>query len=261
MSTTPHKLWQRLPADWALQLKTCLAGADRSRKEVTAIFFRADDVAVPGRQMARLLEIFTRQATPLALAVVPAWLTAPRWQALRRMAGSRPDLWCWHQHGWRHWNHEPSGKKQEFGPARSREALARDLRGGRRRLETLMGSAFTPIFTPPWNRCSEITLALLGEMGYNAVSRSRGSQPPSPPGLADHAVDVDLHTDRSPTADAGWQRLMDALRRGLDRPSCGIMIHHQRMNAAAFDFLETLLETLRRHPGLTVADLRDLTPS
>lgn len=260
MNTTPHGLWQTLPADWTLQLQTCLAEADRTRSEGTALFFRADDVAVPGRQMARLLEIFTRQAAPLALAVVPTWLTAPRWQALLQMAGNRPDLWCWHQHGWHHRNHEPTGKKQEFGPARPREALAHDLRRGRRRLEALMGSAFTPIFTPPWNRCSEITLALLGEMGYNAVSRSRGSQPPPPPGLADHAVDVDLHTDRSPTAAAGWQRLMDGLRLGLGRPRCGIMIHHQRMNAAAFGFLDTLLEILHRHPRLTLVDVRDLTP-
>jgi len=261
MKTVPHKLWQALPADWTLQLQSCLAEADRIRSEATAVFFRADDVAVPGRQMAHLLEIFTRHETPLALAVVPAWLTAPRWEALRRLAADGPDLWCWHQHGWRHQNHEPAGKKQEFGPARSRETLARDLRCGRRRLKALLGSAFTPIFTPPWNRCSEITLALLAEMGYNAVSRSRGGQPPLPPGLTDHPVEVDLHTGRSPTAAAGWQQLMDSLRLGLGRPTCGIMIHHQRMNTAAFDFLNTLLEILNRHPRLTLMDVRDLTPS
>ncbi len=260
MKRTPEALWQALPADWALQLTACCQEADRKRAAATAVFFRADDVAVPGRQMARLLETFNRHALPLALAVVPAWLTVPRWQALCTMSGDRPDRWCWHQHGWRHRNHEPEGKKQEFGPSRSREALARDLVRGRQRLAAIMGPRLAPLFTPPWNRCSEITLALLTEMGYKAVSRSRGSRPPAPPGLSDLAVAVDLHTDRTPTAAAGWQRLGEALILGLSRPACGIMIHHQRMNAAAFTFLDHLLEILTQHPRLTVVDMRDLVP-
>jgi peptidoglycan/xylan/chitin deacetylase (PgdA/CDA1 family) len=258
VKATASAVWRDLPADWSAQLVACLAKADRMRSDDTALFFRADDVAVPGRQMQRLLEIFTRHTSPLGLAVVPAWLMAPRWQALGRMGGKRMDLWCWHQHGWRHQNHEPLGKKQEFGPSRSAEALAGDLTRGRQRLEAIMGEAFAPLFTPPWNRCSEMTLALLKEMGYKAVSRSRGSQPPAPPGLPDHAVAVDLHTDRTPNAAMGWRRLTEALTIGLSRPVCGIMIHHQRMNEAAFRFLDTLMETLSRHPRLTIVDVRKL---
>jgi peptidoglycan/xylan/chitin deacetylase (PgdA/CDA1 family) len=258
MKRPPAALWQALPPDWALQLAACCQAADRRRDSASAVFFRADDVAVPGRQMTQLLEIFNRHALPLALAVVPAWLTGPRWQTLCAMSGDRPQRWCWHQHGWRHRNHEPQGKKQEFGPARSRDALARDLQRGRQRLEAIMGTRVTPLFTPPWNRCSEISLALLKEMGYKAVSRSLGSRPPAPPGLPDLAVAVDLHTDRSPNASAGWQRLRDALTMGLSRPTCGIMLHHQRMNAAAFTFLDHLLEILAHHPRLDIVDMRDL---
>jgi peptidoglycan/xylan/chitin deacetylase (PgdA/CDA1 family) len=260
MTRAPEALWQALPADWALQLAAACQKADRERDGATAVFFRADDIAVPGRQMAHLLAVFHRHALPLALAVVPAWLTVPRWQALCAMSGNQPERWCWHQHGWRHQNHEPEGKKQEFGPARSREALARDLERGRQRLATIMGARFTPLFTPPWNRCSEITLELLEEMGYKAVSRSRGSRPSAAPGMPDLPVAIDLHTDRSPDAGAGWQRLRDALAVGLSRPTCGIMIHHQRMNAAAFTFLDRLLEILTQHPRLKVVDMRDLVP-
>lgn len=258
MTAPATAVWQKLPANWPDQLATLFDRATQARNEATAVFFRADDVAVPGRQLQRLLEMFARHNLPLGLAVVPAWLTRPRWEAVSRMGASRADLWCWHQHGWQHRNHEPQGKKQEFGPFRSTDALSTDLDRGRRRLQAIMGNAFSPIFTPPWNRCSEITLALLQEMGYNAVSRSRGSQPSAPPGLAEHAVDVDLHTDRAPSAAIGWQRLTDRLVESLSRPVCGIMIHHQRMNEAAFCFLDRLLETLPRQPRLTTVDLREL---
>ena len=258
MKSSMGVVWHRPIPDWQQQLEACIQKAAANHNSNTKVFFRADDVAVPGSQLQRLLEIFIRHDTPLSLAVVPAWLTQPRWQAISRLGASRPDLWCWHQHGWRHRNHEPQGKKQEFGPGRSYTALYADLDRGRQRLQTIMGDTLTPIFTPPWNRCSEITLALLQEMGYAAVSRSRGSQPAAPPGLPDHAVDVDLHTDRAPTSASGWKQLMDGLVDSLSRPTCGIMIHHQRMNEAAFGFLDQLLETLHRHRRITAVDMRDL---
>jgi peptidoglycan/xylan/chitin deacetylase (PgdA/CDA1 family) len=258
MTPAADPVWHDLPLDWADQLAACIARAAKARQATTAIFFRADDVAVPGRQMQHLLDIFRRSASPLALAVVPAWLSPARWQALGRMAGEARGLWCWHQHGWRHRNHEPRGKKQEFGPSRRIGDIASDLSRGRRKLEAVMGNAFYPVFTPPWNRCSEITLALLREMGYKAVSRSRDSQPPAPAGLPDLSVAVDLHTDRAPAAALGWQRLIATLEAGLRRSTCGIMIHHQRMNDAAFRFLEVLIEILHRHPRLAVVDMRNL---
>lgn len=247
-----------LPADWSGQLAACLASADERRPGPTRVYFRADDVAVPGGRFTQLAALFRRHAVPLGLAVVPAWLTPARWQALGRATAGKKDLWCWHQHGWRHKNHEALGKKQEFGPARTTEAIAGDLARGRRKLETLMGPAFQPIFTPPWNRCSVDTLALLAEMGYKAVSRSRDSLPHAPPGLPDLAMDVDLHTGRAASAAAGRRQLTAALTAGLSRPLCGIMIHHPRMTPAAFVFLDRLLERLRWNERIRLVDLRDL---
>ena len=102
------------------------------------IFLRADDVAVPGSQFSRLLNLFYDQRVPLCLAVVPAWLTHVRWQKIREVQQDAAHLWCWHQHGWRHINHQITGKKQEFGPHRSQFEIENDVIRGRQRLEDIL---------------------------------------------------------------------------------------------------------------------------
>ena len=77
-------------------------------------------------------------------------------------------------------NHEPSGKKYEFGPARSIAAIEHDLMRGRERLMYLMQDTFFPAFTPPWNRCSKEALVVLKTLGFRAISRSRGASPSAP---------------------------------------------------------------------------------
>ena len=63
---------------------------------------------------------------------------------------------------------------------------------------------------------------------------------------------VDLHTLKAPDAAGAWRRLLSDLRGGLAGGLCGIMIHHQRMNDAALDFLDRLIAVLvrRRVPVL-----------
>jgi peptidoglycan/xylan/chitin deacetylase (PgdA/CDA1 family) len=260
MQPLVSSIWQHPLPDLTSRIERCLAPAGmRSRGNGDArIFFRADDIAVPGSRFARLLEMFSRHRVPLALAVVPAWLTRPRWLALNKAGKKAASLWCWHQHGWRHANHERQGKKQEFGPARSRVQLEWDIRRGRRRLENLMGARFYPIFTPPWNRCGSDALQLLKALGYAAVSRSQASKTPSPPGLPDYFINVDLHTRKEKNPAAGWQNLFAELHQAIASNYCGIMIHHRMMNDAAFDFMEILLKTLVKNHKLQPVHFRDL---
>jgi hypothetical protein len=251
-------LWSAPPPDLADRLDRCLDVSRYRRADPLRVFFRADDVAVPGRQLARLIRLFAVHRTPLSLAVVPAWLTRTRWRTLASLAGAHAGLWCWHQHGWRHVNHEAGGKKQEFGPGRSRGAIHRDLARGRQRLEEIMGDVFFPAFTPPWNRCDPRTLDALTALGFQAVSRFRESTPPPPAGLPEIPVHVDLHTRKETSPALGWQRLWGDLAQAFAGGCCGIMLHHRCMNAAAFDFLELLLQRLANHPRIAVVHLADL---
>lgn len=235
--TRPNRLRDRLWRAVDQGLADCAAASP-------AVFFRADDIGVPGRHFARLASLFARHRTPLSLAVVPAWLTPERWHALRTAAPGGRDLWCWHQHGWRHVSHAVSGKKQEFGSRRGGDRIARDLRLGKARLTAVMEDDFFPGFTPPWNRCGPEALQQLREQGFRFISRSRGALPPPPEGLPDFPVNVDLHTRKETLPENGWERLFSEIRDGIAGGCCGVMIHHQRMNDAAFDFLGMMLSKI-----------------
>jgi hypothetical protein len=253
-------LWLFLPPDLSTRVDRCLSATLEKVdfKDPGAVFFRADDVAVPGTNFVRLMDLFTRYRVPLCLAVVPAWLTQARWQHLKRIGQKAPSLWCWHQHGWRHVNHEAAEKKQEFGPSRSSLQIRDDLIRGKHHLQTVMGESFSPVFTPPWNRCDHHTLGLLKELNYHAVSRSNKSVPPSPDGLPDFAVNVDLHTRKEDDPLLGWEGLFSELNNALSQRLCGIMIHHQRMNEAAFVFLEVFIRALIKRRQVHLAHFTDL---
>lgn len=144
------------------------------------------------------------------------------------------------------------GKKQEFGDGRSRQAIGADIQRGRQRLVDILGAHFTPIFTPPWNRCGKKALACLQDLGFHGLSRSSGSHPQAPRDLPACDVNVDLHTRKEASPERGWENLLEELSMALGTGRVGIMLHHQRMNDAAFRFLELLLQT--------VIDCRDVHP-
>lgn len=222
------------------------------------VFFRADDIAIPSRSFAGLIALFRKHALPLCLATVPAWLNAQRLAELRLVTGTATGQWCWHQHGFSHRNFEPSGKKQEFGPAREPAELQKSLAQGRDRLLRLLGDDFSPVFTPPWNRCGEATLRALAKLDFQAVSRSRGARPDPPATLPDFQVNVDLHTRKEPTAERAFTALLHELEDGLASGQCGIMIHHQRMNTRALALLDVLLAAIKSQPTIVPVHFRDL---
>jgi hypothetical protein len=121
-----------------------------------------------------------------------------------------------------------------------------------------MGESILPIFTPPWNRCDQETLDALEGMGCRAISRNLGAQPPAPSALPDYPVSVDLHTRNEMDAEVGWRKLFGELRTNLASGFCGIMIHHQRMNGNAYDFLNLLLSALKQQKQVRLVHLGTL---
>jgi hypothetical protein len=193
------------------------------------------------------------------MAVVPSWLTRDRFSTLSNLTGApQSSQWCWHQHGWLHKNHERSGKKQEFGSARDATAQHTDLKKGRDRLQQIMESSFAPYFTPPWNRCSMETMEGLVALNFRGLSRSRNAKPAAPDMLPDIQINVDLHTRKESDPHACLNMLLLELEQAMCSGTAGIMIHHQRMDTVAGNFLDLLLQTLILFPSIYPVRFQEL---
>jgi len=242
MKSAPCLLYRNFPGGGLQRIKDTLSTAlDLSTyPQPIPVLFRADDIGVLSASFLRMLDLFHTHQFPLCLAVVPTWLSQARWKAIQSHVDTGSSLWCWHQHGWNHTNHQPLGKKCEFGSARSRSAISGDLSRGKDRLLTVIGSEFSPFFTPPWNRCSEETLEILAELGFSGVSRSQGEQGKNNP-LEDFYINVDLHTRKETCGRSALENLCDELRLAVEQHYVSIMIHHQLMDDSAFELLDLLL--------------------
>lgn len=236
-------IWHEPFPDLDASLDKVFVAAPRSLR----LFFRADDVAIPSGNFSRMINLFRKYETPLEMAVVPAWLRTDHAQALLHEC-PEAGLFRLHQHGWRHVTHQLTGKKGEFGTDRSRAVKRADLQKGRDKLLRLLGDRFEQRFTPPWNRFDAQTATLLGDLGYESVSRSSGEdrKVPLPDMLPDFPINVDLHTRNEATPAASRQALLEEMAEELATGHCGIMLHHQRMNDNAFAFLDGLLHAVAR---------------
>jgi peptidoglycan/xylan/chitin deacetylase (PgdA/CDA1 family) len=253
------KVWQAAALDWREQLSEAVMRGKGTH--APTIFFRADDIGAGGRAFEALCRLFRRHEIPLGMAVVPAWLSDVRKSQLFGSAPLDEPLWGWHQHGWRHVNWQRAGKKSEFGEQRPFEKQWRDIWQGQQKMQEIFGGHLVRVFTPPWNRLSSSTLKILQELGFRGVSMAgpfpRGVKPPV--GLANLRVQLDLHTRRSTDGDADFQDLLDELKVLLGKKDpWGIMIHHQRMTAFAFQFLDQLLSILKHHARADFLRFKDV---
>jgi hypothetical protein len=232
---------------WLDPTRQALADAS---KPVT-FFIRDDDVGWADEQLFALLDVFAEVSLPIDLAVIPRALTPrlARWLQRRRQ---HIEL---HQHGYAHANHEPEGRKCEFGPFRSRARQRLDITRGQRRLRALLGDGVRPIFTPPWNRCTAETAACLVELGFVALSRDRSAGWLGIAGLAELPVSFDWFATRKGwplSRDERGDLLAQQVRTALP---VGIMLHHAPMDADDLAALRELLVLLADHPSARVRSM------
>jgi Polysaccharide deacetylase len=197
------------------------------------VFFRDDDAGWGTDRLLALLDAFAPHDLPLDLAVIPTALDdALAAELLYRVAAQRLYL---HQHGYAHRNHEPNGRKFEFGPHRSSAQQRRDIEAGAAHLEELLGNAPEPIFTPPWNRCTADTGHALVELGFLVLSRESRAEPLGIDRLREVPISVDWV---KPNAVA---RLAAAIGGG---GRTGVMFHHAEMDADELARIDELLALL-----------------
>jgi peptidoglycan/xylan/chitin deacetylase (PgdA/CDA1 family) len=220
----------------------------RSRRQKTVLFFRDDDVDEDETSLRRLLNVFLKHDMPVNLAVIPGRLSGPAIELLNRYLRLRPDLFEINQHGWLHINHEPEGRKCEFGPSRTFDQQVADIANGQKILGDAFNDAFSRVFTPPWNRCVTDTFRALDQLGFEALSKKRGKEPVVGYSFREISVTLDLYRWKNSVEMKAPDELVNELISQVSEfDTVGIMLHHKVMDETAFEALETLLAELRRH--------------
>lgn len=206
------------------------------------LFFRNDDLGWDLAKFARLLDLFARAGHKLNAAAIPLICL----EVYDRMTFSTyQHVLEVHAHGLAHLDHEASGKKNEFGPARDCQAVKRDLRQAYELTETTFSGLFFPAFTPPWNRMEMEYMQLLPESGFKLLSRD-GDKTAAIAGLTEINIDIDLHTAKVERAWSVELLLEEINTIGHQQETVGIMLHHKHMRDADYVFLQAFLERLTR---------------
>lgn len=222
------------------------------------IFFRDDDAGWRDDRLLALLDVFAVHGAPVDLAVIPAALEPALARELRHRADRAQGRLGLHQHGYAHRNHEPQGRKCEFGDGRPAQAIRRDLDQGTRLLAGEFGDRLDPIFTPPWNRCSATTAATLGELGLRVLSRDRTARPLPLNGLEELPVAVDWCKHAAGSTPNPTALGQDIARHCAEPWPLGIMLHHAVMDVTDLHRLRQLLDLLSTHGTSRLRPMREL---
>ena len=227
------------------------------------IFFRNDDVGWDDPGLCALLDLFEARSLPVDLAVIPHSLRHDLARDLKARAESHSARLSFHQHGFAHTNHEPTGRKYEFGPSRPPPVQYRDIAEGRARLQEHLGPLVDPIFTPPWNRCTLATARCLVELGFKVLSREASAPAFDVSDLIELPVRVDWFAHRKRVRLSRIE-FGEVLATNIDTAGpIGIMFHHAVMDhderLAAAELLTLIAEhgRARTHSMLTLASRQD----
>jgi peptidoglycan/xylan/chitin deacetylase (PgdA/CDA1 family) len=232
-------------APWLEPVRDAL---DNARAPVR-VFIRDDDAGWADERLVGLLDLLADLGLPVDLAAIPTEVgTAIARELSERIDAPGPPVGV-HQHGCAHVNHEREGRKAEFGSSRSAGDQRRDILEGRRLLGALLGGRVAPIFTPPWNRCSAVTAACLGELGFRVLSRDAAAPAATVPGLSEVPIHVDWFARRKGerlSRAAVAERMAADITRGA--APLGVMLHHTLMNERERASAGELLGLLAEHP-------------
>jgi len=210
-------------------------------------FFRNDDVGWANNEFRALLASFRRHSVPIDIAAIPSAVTAAFAAEICAAHDEDPALLGIHQHGFSHTNHEAAGRKCEFGSSRTYQEQYRDIQLGKTKLEAMLGPALDPIFTPPWNRCTEITGECLAELGFRMLSRDATAPSLTLPGLKELPISIDWFAKKHGIR-VSFEALGTLMANMVEqRRPVGIMLHHELMSADERDLLDDLLVLLSTH--------------
>ena len=226
------------------------------------IFLRDDDVDKAEDSLRRLFDTVFAYGVPINLEVIPANLTDECILLLKVFKGFDRELIEVHQHGWRHVNHEATGRKCEFGPSRRYAEQRHNILAGQRLLKTTFGKRFFPSFTPPWNRCNGTTFQVIDELGFQVLSKDRGDCPTTGYRFREISTTIDIFHWKGGATLKPADTILTALIEQLDNVDpIGLLLHHKVMDEKAFSLVDDLIRRLVKFDCVHFKTLRTLAES
>ena len=231
---------------WLMTLRQFLDAKEAEGHDVH-LFLRDDDVDEDEDSLKQLLDLALARGVPMNLEIIPGRLTAAGTAVLKNTLRADHALLSLNQHGWMHSNHEPEGRKCEFGPSRSFTQQLTDIAQGKAILESTFEELFYPAFTPPWNRCTTDTYRALEELGFQVLSKDRGKDRLDEYRFKEISTTLDLYSWKEGARMKSPDDIVHALIGQLEAlPLVGLLLHHKVMARDAFEFLDQILCELRR---------------
>ena len=236
---------------------TAVAKVLSERQTPVRVFFRNDDGGWADERLRELTNEFIEQDLPLDIAVIPDALTEASVDVIGALleAGDRVAI---HQHGFSHVNHQLSGRSCEFGSDRNYEQQQSDIARGQQKLADTFGTQVTPIFTPPWNRCTSDTAVALQSLGFQQLSRIINSEPIDK-AVPEIPVAVDWLKKRKGER-LKTHELVNYISGLFDTEDeiIGVMLHHEHMDQENRDLLRQLVDTLRASKLVSFHSMMDI---
>ncbi len=222
-------------------------------------YFRDDDAGWDNQNLFKLLDLFRQHEVPIDLAVIPTCLSKDLAEKLVMCIYNHDQQIGLHQHGYSHTNHQAEGRKCEFGIMRSPEQQKSDIETGQKLLKEYFHDYLQPIFTPPWNRCTQTTVDVLESCGFQLLSRDSSTSPLQINKLQEIPVHIDWFAKHK-----GVRHDFQAIGKQISEHiqqhnSIGIMLHHQVTNADERIVLAELLNLLTRHESIQLSLMKEIS--
>ncbi|MGB3942118.1 MAG: hypothetical protein WBK96_11560, partial [Candidatus Manganitrophaceae bacterium] len=115
----------------------------------------------------------------------------------------------------------------------------------------IFGEKFYPVFTPPWNRCTEETHHVLDRLGFRVFSKDKGERPVTRFSFKEISTTLDLYRWKGKPLMKSPEEIVESLTIQMrETGPVGILLHHKVMNEEAFHFLDALLGLFCRYPNI-----------
>ena len=231
-----------------------------ARQKPVKVFFRNDDGGWADQRLQALSDGFIELDLPLDIAVIPDAVSGQSAELISALLDASDKISI-HQHGFTHVNHQLSGRSCEFGSDRNYEQQLQDIAAGQEKLVAIFGSQVEPVFTPPWNRCTNDTVAALKALDMRYLSRIIGSTPIDAL-LPELPVTVDWLKKRKGER-LSTVELIEYICGLFDTgdETIGIMLHHEHMDQQNRLLLHQFIETLKDSPLVTFHSMMEAAAS